>query len=135
MRRQRQTMAEIVDELRSQRPDSVVGMAEDATEVGGLVGPGGAVFVKVKHDLSPDQAVLAVAAGALVAWDPCGCGGYCGLDWLNAGRRQALMRAERPRIGRRPKKGQWGTVSLWRSVSEIELLLVEAYVRWGAELA
>jgi hypothetical protein len=124
-------MAEMVEQLRSQRLDPV----KDAPEVDGLVGPGGVAFVRVQTDMSPNQAVLAVRAGALVVWDPCGCGGYCGYDWLDVDRRQALLRAERPRIGRRPKKGRWGSVSLWRSGSGIELLLATADVRWGAELA
>jgi hypothetical protein len=89
----------------------------------------------MENSLSPTQALAAVQAGALVAWDACGCGGYCGFDWLDEDRRAALTRADRPRIGGRPKKGQWGTVSLWRSLSGMELLVAQAYVRWGAELA
>ena len=131
MRRQSQTMAEIVDELRSQRLEAV----EEPSEVDGLVGPDGDVFVSVQTEVSPDQAVRAIRAGALVVWDRCGCGGYCGLDWLDADRRQVLLTAERPRIGRRPKKGRWGNVSLWMSGSGIQLLLAEAHVRWGTELA
>jgi hypothetical protein len=69
-----------------------------------------------------------------VAWDACGCGGYCGFDWLGAERRGALLKAERPRIGGR-KKGQQGNLSLWRSQQGVELILAEAHVRWGGELA
>jgi hypothetical protein len=52
-----------------------------------LPGPAGELFARIDDDISPSHALTLQHAGALVPWDACGCGGYCGFDWLGAERR------------------------------------------------
>jgi hypothetical protein len=139
MGERRQTMAQMLERLRSQPPalppgGGLVAVPDTRTGVD-LPGPAGELFARVARDVPPGQAVTLLRAGALVAWDSCGCGGYCGFDWLDVDRRQSLLRADRPRVGGRAKKGQWGTLSHWRSPAGTDLLLAENYVHWGTELA
>ena len=131
-------MAQIVEELRS-RPPAADGdrwaPLPDTRTGAGLLAPDQRVFDRVQQQIGPTHAVMLLRSGALVVWDACGCGGYCGFDWLGAGRRDALVHAGPPRIGGRARRGQWGSMSRWRCDDGTDLLLAENHVRWGHELA
>jgi hypothetical protein len=83
--------------------------------------------------ISPGRALELAARGAAVAWDACGCHGFCGYTWFDAGAVTEMVAWGRPRFLR--KKGEWGHLSEWKSGDGSELVLAEASVRWGTHLA
>ena len=78
------------------------------------------------------SAQRAAAAGALVVWDPCGCGGYCGYEWLDAEQRSGLGSVV-PRI--RNTKKRRGRIALYTGEHGGALLLVEESVTWGSTIS
>lgn len=52
--------------------------------VEGRLYDGSAWFERVRGDLSLSRATELLQDGADVAIDPCGCGGFCGYDWIDA---------------------------------------------------
>ena len=100
---------------------------------GSVVAPDGRTYRSSARDISAADAFTAAAAGARVAWDPCGCGGYCGLTWFDEADVARMVTAGRPQI-RRTKKAR-GAISEYRSDHGRVLLLAEEAVRWGSFLA
>lgn len=100
---------------------------------GTVVAPGGRTYRRTARDISAADAFTAAAAGAQLAWDPCGCGGYCGLTWFDEATVARMVVAGRPHI-RRTKNGR-GAISTYRSDDGHILLLAEDTVRWGSYLA
>ncbi|KQY42851.1 hypothetical protein [Cellulomonas sp. Root137] len=100
---------------------------------GQIIDPLGRAYTETARDISSAAAHDAAAAGAQVAWDPCGCGGYCGLRWFDVVDVARMVVAGRPNI-RRTKKA-YGSISEYRGEDGRVLLLVEADVRWGDFLA
>ncbi|WP_456845656.1 hypothetical protein [Cellulomonas sp. P5_C6] len=96
---------------------------------GSVVAPGGRVYSKTGSDISSAAAFEAAAAGAQVAWDCCGCGGYCALRWFDEAEVTRMVAAGPPTI-RRTKKA-YGSISEYRSHDGHVLLLIEVDVRWG----
>ncbi|MFI7588516.1 hypothetical protein ACIB24_15710 [Spongisporangium articulatum] len=128
----------MLEELRAQPPAPVVERSIEPFDLRygvDLLGPDGTWFDRVENEISPGRAVELLTSGAQVAWDACGCGGFCGFIWLDDDSRARLRKAGRPQIGGRVKRGQWGVMSHWRSAAGADLIVAEAYVRWGAELA
>lgn len=87
----------------------------------------------VNEDISEGRALEAAQAGARVVWDPCGCGGYCGMEWYTAEDVQSMVNSGQPSIGR--TKRHRGRISEWRSMEGSTLLLAEDGVIWGNALA
>ena len=128
--RRQPSFSEIVDAVKS----SPQGVPPVPTEPGvypdGIVlAPGGRRYVVAATDISPADAWADAAAGAIAAWDPCGCGGYCGLTWFDEADVAGMAAAGRPTI-RRTKRAH-GSISEYRSDDGRILLLVEGDVRWG----
>ena len=73
--------------------------------------------------IDASSAQRAAAAGALVVWDPCGCGGYCGYEWLDAEQRSGLGSVV-PR----------GRIALYTGEHGGALLFVEESVTWGSTI-
>ena len=65
---------------------------------GQLIGPDGRCFYSVERELDPITAVALVADGAIVAWDSCGCQGYCELLWFEDSDRAELIRPGPPEL-------------------------------------
>ncbi|MGY4643674.1 hypothetical protein [Cellulomonas sp. URHB0016] len=133
-RRRQPSFRDIVDAVKatpaatSSEPDEP-GLYTD----GRLVAPGGHLYTRAAGEISSADAFHAAAAGAQVAWDPCGCGGYCGLRWFDEADVAAMVALGRPNI-RRTKKSR-GSISEYRSEDGRGLLLMEGDVRWGDFLA
>lgn len=96
-----------------------------------LRGRDGVGWTRVGDVLDPTQAQRLVQDGAVVAWDPCGCGGACGLTWLDNAACERLARSA-PQV--RPSKRYAGAVTQWRNERGGTLLLVQGGIRWGEDL-
>lgn len=86
----------------------------------------------VGKDVSERRALIAAQSGAQVVWDPCGCGGYCGLEWYTADDVRRMVSSGQPSISRR--KNHQGRISEWYSGDGLTLLLAENWVTWGDAL-
>jgi hypothetical protein len=134
-----QTMAEMLQAFPATTPTARQDAAlwdayVDTGEGVGLPAPNGQVFDRLQADVSAGQAQSLVEAGALVAWDGCGCSSSACLIWLDADRRQALAGAGRPHVQRRAKR-RFGSLSHWQSRNGLDLIVAECDVRWGDVLA
>ena len=90
-----------------------------------LHGPDGRVYRRTKDHIKPGRAQELLRAGAAMAVDDCGCGGYCGLDWPSL--------SERTELGQRPPrlaKNRFGWLDEWQSSDGHSLLLQYGDVRW-----
>ncbi|HEX5567998.1 MAG TPA: hypothetical protein VFY14_13910 [Streptomyces sp.] len=137
-RRRRRTFAEIVEQVEREGGNAELleeepggpGLRGDGT----VVDPQGRVYERVRGTVSASRAHAAAAAGAVVVWDPCGCGGGCGFRWLDRAEVSALVGSGPPRVrrsGRRPVSG----ISEWHAADGSVLLLAEDSVFWGGLLA
>ncbi|WP_344260914.1 hypothetical protein [Streptomyces sodiiphilus] len=133
---QLRTFAEMLAAVpREPAPDPVTdeparaGRRDDGT----MADPAGRVYTCVRETVSATAALAAAAAGAVVVWDPCGCGGGCGFRWLGEAETARLVASGPPRI--RCNKRRNGNISLWRSADGTVLLLAEDAVFWGDVLA
>lgn len=98
-----------------------------------LIAPDGSCFFHTGRSLAPAEAVEMVAAGAVVAWDSCGCLGYCEIDWFAASDRAEFVRTGPPEL-RQPAKRRnrgHGELTEWRTCTGDALVLASQDVRWG----
>ena len=116
------TFAEIVREVEQAPPPRV----DDRS---GVVDRDGTRWHQTAGEISPGRAFQLAAEGAAVAWDPCGCGGYCGFDWFGADEVARLVAAGRPTV--RDTKRHQGNLSEWASEDGRVLVVAEQAVRWG----
>src|SRR4051812_41503689 len=79
----------------------------------GVVDPSGKRWHQHLAQISPALALKLAKAGAPIAWDPCGCGGYCGFDWYGAEDAARMVAAGTPKV--RLTKRRKGNLSLWTS--------------------
>lgn len=86
----------------------------------GLTDPEGTRWVKRRANISAGAAHALVKQGARVAWDPCGCGGYCGFTWFSAAEAALLVAAGTPTI--RNTKRRHGNLSEWVADEGVSLL-------------
>lgn len=93
----------------------------------------GRKYALVQGEVSEDRAYEAAKAGATVVWDPCGCGGACGLDWYSREDVARMVAWGPPDI--RSKRRRRGSISEWQSEDGHVLLLAEDSVRWADLLA
>jgi len=129
----RQSFADIVREVEStpQAPPASPGAGMYANGV--LTDPDGRQYTCVEATITAGRAHALAAAGAVVVWDSCGCGGYCGFDWYSADDVKAMVASGPPTI--RHTKNHRGNVSEWRSRSREVLVLAEDAVRWADRMA
>jgi hypothetical protein len=83
----------------------------------------------VTDELSPEDASALVRRGVNVVYDPCGCGGYCGLDWLSADELTGLAKAAPPVL--RPNRHGIAALELWQSRAGKQLIVTAVDVYWG----
>lgn len=98
-----------------------------------LVAPDGNRFFRTGRSLAPAEAVDLVAAGAIVAWDSCGCLGYCDMNWFAAADQAEFVRTGPPEL-RRPTKRRnrgHGELTEWQTCAGDTLVLASQDVRWG----
>lgn len=117
----RQPFAEIVREV-LQTP------AKPEPRTGGITDPSG-TYWRPDTQISPTEALALAAGGASVAWDECGCGGYCGFRWFSTDEVTWLVAAGAPTV-RRTKRRR-GNLSRWAGDDSPLLVVAEDAVRWG----
>ena len=126
-RRERQTFAEIVaEERRKPRLSDLDRYGPGFTLDRRLVAPDGRVYVRTDEDVTAEQAVELLRAGAAVVLDSCGCAGGCPLEWPGPDEVERLCAAGRPVT---PKRGL-GELYSWRSEDGHALIYVAGDVRW-----
>ena len=114
--------AEVVREV-EQQPVATV------RDYSGVVDPNGRRWHQHLAEISPARALELVKEGAPVAWDPCGCGGYCGFDWFAADDVARMVAAGTPTV--RHTKRKRGNLSVWTSDDGGVLVVAEDAVQWG----
>jgi hypothetical protein len=118
----RQTFAEVVREV-EEAP------VTPEPRTGGITDPTGTHWMPINRQISPGHALALAAAGAPVAWDACGCRGYCGFTWFSEAQVAGLVRAGAPTI--RHTKRRRGNLSEWGSEDGRALVVAEDAVRWA----
>jgi hypothetical protein len=125
----RPTLREIVADLDASpaplEPDQVVpGKYSGDT----LYDPDGHALVEAgERALTPDEVRAAVQGGARLAWDDCGCGGYCNeITWPEPSALADAAAAGSPRYG----KNDGSHVRLLTGNGG-DVVLAEGRVRWG----
>jgi hypothetical protein len=128
------TFAEIVNDVEqesSQPPATPPVRGPGRTPDGDLVAPDGRYFRQVRGQIAPsDAAQLVAEADIVVAIDDCGCGGFCGYEWLDSDDIERLRRAGNPLVKSKKKHHPAGSLSDWRDDAGRPLLLIEGEVRW-----
>jgi hypothetical protein len=99
-----------------------------------LVDESGHVYRQASPHLASSEAQDLALAGAGVVWDPCGCGGGCGMTWLSREDVKAAVASGPPKIVYKPPR-HIGAVSKWVSDNGHVYLLAEEQVLWGDRLA
>lgn len=128
----REAFSEVLQNLKSRPappptpPSNGVDLGADAWR-----GPEGTVWHAASDNVDAATARILVQAGALVALDPCGCGGGCGLRWLDDAARVRLARVE-PDV--RPSKRFHGAITAWRDDQGRDLVVVQWPIRWGDDI-
>lgn len=117
-----QTFADIVREV-EETP------APPTPDYSGVVDPSGTRWHRHLTEISPAQALRLAAEGASVAWDPCGCGGYCGFRWFGPEEVAHMIAAGTPTV--RHTKKRHGNISQWASEDGAVLVVAEDAVHWG----
>jgi hypothetical protein len=132
----RKTFADIVSDAQheasgraQEQPEALPPFTDD----GKIVVPSGTHYEYVGK-LSPSAAAKAVqSAEAVVAYDGCGCGRYCGFEWFTDERVEPFRHAGSPVI--KPNKNlPTGSMSEWRAEDGGVLILLEGAVRWARQL-
>ncbi|MBO9555898.1 hypothetical protein [Cellulomonas sp.] len=126
------SFADIVREVESTPRQPLEAPAAGTLVDGVLTDPDGREYRRVEDTLTANRALALAAAGAVVVWDSCGCGGYCGFEWFSAQDVKAMAASGAPVI--RNTKRARGNVSEWRSRSGDVLLLAEDDVRWAGRM-
>lgn len=116
------TFAEVVREVEQQ---PVV----PSRDYSGVVDPSGRRWHQHLAEISPARALELAKEGASIAWDPCGCGGYCGFDWYAADQAARMVAAGTPNV--RHTKRRSGNISVWTSEDGGVLVVAEEAVEWG----
>lgn len=125
-KRRRRSFADIVAEVREQ-PAAVEPLPT------GVVDPEGTRWHPGTSSISEGQAHALVERGARVAWDPCGCGGYCGFTWFGPEDAAQLVAAGTPKVRRTSRHR--GNISKWTAEDGRVLVVAEDAVRWGHLMA
>lgn len=125
----RPTLREIVADLDASPvaadPDDVVpGKYSGDT----LYDPDGHALVEAgEHRLAPEETRAAVLAGARLAWDDCGCGGYCNeIVWPAPADLAGAAAQGAPRYGKND-----GAHARLLTGNGGDVVLAEGRVRWG----
>jgi len=93
----------------------------------------GRIWTCVDDEITASRAFVLAADGAAVAWDPCGCGGYCGITWFGPDDVQRMVNAGPPIVAR--KKHRSGNLSEWATDDGQRLVVAENDVEWAGLLS
>jgi hypothetical protein len=128
------TFAEIVDQVLATPPTPIVVRAGGFNTSGQFFAPSGEQVVLKKTSVSPSEAAELVAAGALVVFEGCGCGGSaggCTPEWLDTEQVARIRVAGKPEFIRGYGSPTW--IDYWIGESETVVFL-HGDVKWGDEL-
>ena len=126
------TFADLVREAKVPAPEGEAACPPGAHGDDCFVDLVGEHYRLIDDSIDAPRAQRAAAAGALIVWDPCACGGYCGYQWLDPEQTRQLGSAL-PRI--RNTKKRRGRIALYRNDRACKLLLVEESVVWGSTIS
>ncbi len=129
---QQKTFADLVREVETRVPDAPAALAPGLHGDEEFVDQAGRRYRLTAPSVDQPTAQRAAAGGAVVVWDPCGCGGYCGYEWLDPAQVRHLSSAL-PQV--RNTKRHRGCIALYTDEAGGELLLVEGSVIWGSTIA
>jgi hypothetical protein len=118
-----QTFAEMVREVEQQPAVPVI-------DYSGVTDPSGTRWHQDLAQISPGRALDLASGGARIAWDRCGCGGYCGFDWYAPEDEARMVAAGVPKV--RATKRRHGNLSLWTNDAGGLLVVAEDAVQWGS---
>ena len=98
------------------------------TETGDLIHLDGTPLTR-ERKMSPKEAAALLAAGADVAFEGCGCGGYIGCQprWCDEDELAALKLVGKPRLVNRSGADTW--IDLWTGNSR-NVVLLNGDVKW-----
>jgi hypothetical protein len=135
-RRDHTSFAEILREVKENPPSQGTPMIRALYISSGTIhDPSGRIWQRLDEQITAGRAFDLASKGALVAWDSCGCGGYCGLTWLDADDVVRLVKSGRPVLVKSKRPARRGNLSEWTAEDGQLLVLAELYVRWGDLLA
>lgn len=121
------TFAEIVDEVKAteREPDGRNIVRPGKFNLAGRLFDPNGVALERGEELTPAEARAAVAAGALVAFEGCGCGGWggCQPSWHSG-----VEFTKRPPRLARHSSPTW--LELWRG-DGVEVVFAHGDVEWG----
>lgn len=89
--------------------------------MGGRLGQDAAGFVRVSREVPLARAMELLRGGAGLVIDPCGCGGFCGFDWVGS---QELDRVRGIGDTRWRRLLRRSAIEEWRSADDQVLLLL-----------
>lgn len=132
------TFNEIVKEVREVSHEGAVvgrgpGLYPDERGEVELVDSDGRSYRLTSAEVTALEALQLARSGAGIVWDPCGCGGGCGMTWLSKEEVNAAEAAGPPRIVRKPGR-HIGNISSWSTEHGEVYLLAEDKVVWGTHL-
>jgi hypothetical protein len=130
-KRAKQTLAEIMEELKAEPPKPEPVLSAGAVDYEGRLHDGaGARLTLTQEDLSPEEAQRLVRTATAVASDACGCGGNsgCRITWLTADQLTTLRRSRPPVLDRR--RGQVAWIEAWEGETGV-LLYLHGNVEWA----
>lgn len=94
-----------------------------------MLGPDRRRWHHLRDGVAAAEALSMAAAGAAVAWDPCSCGGYCGMRWYTRRDVEQMVCAGEPVV--RVSKRHRGGISEWVTDDGQRLVVAEDAVTWG----
>ena len=100
-----------------------------AADYSGVVDPSGRRWREHLRQISPARALELAREGASVAWDSCGCGGFCGFAWYGTEEVARMIRSGAPVVWSTKKRR--GNISEWSSSDGGVLVVAEDAVQWG----
>lgn len=98
-----------------------------------FVDKAGREYELVEPAVTPERALEAARAAALVVWDSCGCGGGCGWDWCSDRDVAEMVRSGPPVIGTSTSSS--AAVTEFHAADGAVLLVVTGAVSWSDRLA
>lgn len=100
---------------------------------GELFDPSGRPLLPQHEDITPKQAQELVRAGALVAYEGCGCGGWTGCqpEWLDSEALSRLRSAPQPKLVGGHGAPTW--IDVWSSDLE-QVIYLHGDLMWGDEI-
>ena len=138
MGKHKPTLSEIAQELRDaptpKRDGPNAARPGAHNGAGEFFDPAGLLLVVSKDSIAPDEALELARAGALIAFEGCGCGGSasCPIAWFSPSEVKALVEAGTPSVAKR--HASWSWIDVWTSGDSV-VVFAHGNVRWADLMA